>query len=307
MDGKVANATQRIAEIAGGQYGVVSIRQLREAGISDDAVRARVLAGNLHRVHRGVYAVGHTGLPAEGRWFAAVLALGRGPHPGGQSVLEWWGAAISHRSAASLWELLPVRDGRSEVIVRGVGGRSKRQGIRVHRSSSLGASDVTLRHGIPVTTPVRTIADLRGPGPGRRSGAIPKWELRKAIRQANVLGLPIEERDAAERTRSDLERDFLALCRRHRLPRPEVNVSIAAYLVDFLWREERLAVETDGYRYHRGEIAFHDDRVRELELMRRGYHVLRLSETQINETPEQVAGVLGAELRKRGGHPGTVR
>jgi very-short-patch-repair endonuclease len=152
-----------------------------------------------------------------------------------------------------------------------------------------------------VTTPVRTIADLRGPGPGRRGGAIPKWELRKAIRQANVIGLPIEERDAAVRTRSDLEGDFLRLCRRHRLARPEVNVRIGPYLADFLWREQRLVVETDSYRYHRGEVAFHDDRVRELELMRLGYHVLRLSEEQIDDAPEDVAEVLKAELRKRRG------
>lgn len=299
MDGKVANATQRIVEIANRQHGVVSLAQLRGAGLSNDAVRARTLAGYLHRVHRGVYAVGHTGLPAEGRWFAAVLAVGRGPHPGGRSMLERWGAALSHRSAASLWELLPVRDGRSEVIVHGIGGRAGRAGIHVHRSISLAATEVTLRHGIPVTTPARTIADLRGPGPGRRGGAIPAWELRKAIRQANVIGLPLGGPDAADRTRSDLERDFLAICRRHRLPRPAVNVRIGAYLVDFLWRDERLIVEADGYRYHRGEVAFHDDRVRELELMRLGYHVLRLSETQIDEAPKDVAKVLGAELRRR--------
>jgi very-short-patch-repair endonuclease len=132
-----------------------------------------------------------------------------------------------------------------------------------------------------------------------RAGAVSGWQLRKAIRQANVMGLPIEERDASVRTRSDLERDFLELCRRYRLPRPKVNVRIGTYLVDFLWREEQLVVETDSYRYHRGEVAFHDDRVRELELMRLGYHVLRLSEVQIDDAPEDVAVVLEAELRKR--------
>lgn len=277
------------------------MRQLREAGISDDAARARVLAGHLHRVYRGVYAVGHAGLSAESWWFAAVLAVGRGPHQGGRTVLERWGAVLSHRSAASLWELLPVRDGRSEVIVGGTGGRSRRRGIRVHRSLSLDEAHVTLRHRIPVTNPARTLNDLRGPGPGRRGGGIAGWELRKAIRQANVIGLPIEERDTRDRTRSDLERDFLLLCKRHRLPLPEVNVRIGAYLVDFLWREVKLVVETDSYRYHRGEVAFHDDRVRELELMRLGYGVLRLSEVQIDETPKDVAEILGAELRRRRG------
>jgi very-short-patch-repair endonuclease len=170
----------------------------------------------------------------------------------------------------------------------------------VHRSRTLLPADVTLRRGIPVTTPARTVADLRTAISLGRSGAIPGWELRKAIRQANVIGLPLGNEDAAERTRSDLEGDFLAICRGHRIPRPEVNVLIGSCLVDFLWREERLVVETDSYRYHRGEVAFQDDRARELELMRRGYGVLRLSEAQINEAPRDVAEVLGDELRKRG-------
>jgi hypothetical protein len=65
---------QRVAELAGRQWGVVSLAQLRAAGLSYDAVRSRVRAGRLHRLHHGVYAVGHTVLRREGRWLAAVLA-----------------------------------------------------------------------------------------------------------------------------------------------------------------------------------------------------------------------------------------
>jgi very-short-patch-repair endonuclease len=298
VDGKVASPHVLVARIAERQYGVVSISQMRSAGVSDDAARGGVLSGRLHRVHRGVYAIGHAALSREARCMAAVLAVGGGPTVRGD-VLEHWGAAVSHRTAASLWGLLPAKSDSCDVIVRGNGGKARRAGVRVHRPRSLATVHVTLRQRIPVTTPARTIADLREAISRRRIGAIAPWELRKAIRQANVIGLPIEERDAADRTRSDLERDFLTLCRRHRLPRPEVNVRIGAYLLDFLWREERLGVETDSYRYHRGEVAFHDDRVRELELMRFGYHVLRLSETQIDDAPKDVAEVLDAELRKR--------
>jgi hypothetical protein len=112
----------------------------------------------------------------------------------------------------------------------------------VHRSLSLVSGDVTLHRGIPVTTPERTIADLREAISVRRSGVITARELRKAIRQANVLGLPIA-REAKDRTRSDLERDFLRLCRRYRVLRPQVNVPIGPYLVDFLWIDKRLVVE----------------------------------------------------------------
>ncbi len=143
---------------------------------------------------------------------------------------------------------------------------------------------VTCRKGIPVTTPARTIADIRG--------VVPERELRRAIRQADVLGLPHGEEQGHDRTRSDLERDFLRICRRHGLPLPEVNVRVGGHLVDFLWRDSWLAVETDGYRYHRGRQAFRDDRRRDLDLRARGFEVLRLSEEQVGEEPERVAGIL---------------
>ena len=115
--------------------------------------------------------------------------------------------------------------------------------------------------------------------------------LRRAIRQAEVLGLPtgIEVHDG---TRGELARRFLALCSRHRIPPPEVNVRLGPILVDFLWREASLVVETDGYRYHRGRAAFEDDRARDLELRRRGLTVIRLTHRQVAGEPERVAAVL---------------
>jgi very-short-patch-repair endonuclease len=295
MDRKVARPSVLIARIAERQHGVVSIGQLRGCGISDDAAKARAALGQIHRVHRGVYALGHLALSPEGHWMAAVLALGGGPRGGG-SVLDHWGAAVSHRSALSLWNLLPANRAPCDVVVAGDGGRARRAGIRIHRSASLAPGDVTLHRGIPVTTPGRTVADLREAASTGRSGAIVGHELRKAIRQANVLGLPIGQRDAKVRTRSDLEGEFLRLCRRHQLPRPEVNVRIGRSLVDFLWRERRLVVETDSYLYHRGEVAFQDDHRRDLDLRRRGYEVIRLSERQIDEESSQVGETLVAML-----------
>jgi len=81
-----------------------------------------------------------------------------------------------------------------------------------------------------------------------------------------------------------------------RLPPPEVNVRAGRHLVDFLWRDRKLIVETDGYIYHRGEGAFQDDRGRDLELKRLGYEVVRLSERQINEEPDRIAQTLAALL-----------
>lgn len=206
---------------------------------------------------------------------AAVLACGDG-------------AVLSHRSAASLWGLLRVEKGPLHVTVPSGGGRQRRDGIRLHRCVSLAADMTTSRQGIPVTTPARTIADLRG--------AVPPYQWRRAVRQAELAGFPLGDAVETDGTRSDLERDFLRLCRRHGLPRPEVNVRIGRWTVDFLWWAERLAVETDSYRYHRGRIAFQDDRARDLDLRRRGLQVRRFSELQIDEEPERVAADLAIAL-----------
>ncbi|HET9198886.1 MAG TPA: DUF559 domain-containing protein [Solirubrobacterales bacterium] len=118
--------------------------------------------------------------------------------------------------------------------------------------------------------------------------------MRRAIRQAEFLRLPTGF--DTDRTRSDLERDFLRLCRRYGLPPPEVNVPIGRLTVDFLWRRRRLVVETDSYATHGGTIAFEDDRVRDLHLRSLGYAVNRYSERQLELEPASVAADVAAAL-----------
>ena len=156
---------------------------------------------------------------------AAVLAAGEG-------------AVLSHRSAAELWELVaPAHRAIHVTIPASSGGRSNRRWVRIHRSS-LRAGDATARSDIPVTTPARTLADLKR--------SVAAATLRKAIREAEFRGLDLGQAPT-DHTRSELERTFLRLCRRYRLPEPDVNVRLDRFTVDFLWREQRLAVETDGY------------------------------------------------------------
>jgi very-short-patch-repair endonuclease len=121
--------------------------QLLWAGLSRHAVKRRVQAGRLHRLYRGVYAVGHTNLSREGKWIAAVFACG--PE-----------AALSHDSAAHLWKFSPTSPPYAHVTVPDHGGRSKRTGIVLHRSATLTKNDVTCRHNIPATTPARTRQDM---------------------------------------------------------------------------------------------------------------------------------------------------
>jgi very-short-patch-repair endonuclease len=264
-----------VARIAARQHGVATLTQLKSAGLSPTQVRDRLRSGRLHRIHRGVYAVGHAGLDHHGRWLAAVLAY----RPN---------AWLSHRSAAELWELLRPRDGPVDVLVRRA--VSCRPGVRLHRSPSLPGHAITRRHGIPVTTPARTLRDLK-------RVATPAV-YRRATRRAEYLGLPLGDTET-DRTRSEAEREFLRLCRRRHLPEPEVNVRVGPLTVDFLWREARLVVEVDGWSAHRGRQAHEDDHDRELVLHRLGYGVRRFTPIQLDHSAAAVARIVLDELLGR--------
>jgi very-short-patch-repair endonuclease len=275
-----------IARIAARQHGVVSFAQLERAGIHRQGRTTRLRRGRLHRVHRGVFAVGHPGLSREGHWVAAVLAV-RNESPTGTARAPL--VALSHASAGMLWGMLGSRRGSVRAVdlpihVTVRGASESRRGIRVHRSRTLTSDDVTVRLGIPATTPSRTLADLRS--------VLPLSQFDAARRQAEFLRLALDPALEPDRTRSELEGRLLALCRRHRLPRPEVNAGIGSFTVDFLWPDRRLVVEVDGFHAHGTRSAFESDRARDVELRLLGYVVLRFTWRQLTEQPREVTRAL---------------
>jgi very-short-patch-repair endonuclease len=98
------------------------------------------------------------------------------------------------------------------------------------------------------------------------------------------------------RTRSELEERLLALCRRRRLPAPEVNATIAGFEADFVWRERRVIVETDGWRAHGTRAAFERDRRRDADLVAAGWRLLRVSHERLQREPDWVAERIEAAL-----------
>jgi very-short-patch-repair endonuclease len=99
-----------------------------------------------------------------------------------------------------------------------------------------------------------------------------------------------------EATRSDLERRFLRLLRAHDLPMPSVNQRIGPYTVDFLWREQRLVVELDGYAYHSDRPTFTSDRTRDRYLQTRGLRTARVSDDELDRDAAAVADSIRALL-----------
>jgi hypothetical protein len=273
MREQLSTAEARLARIAERQHGVVTREQLAAVGIDKSGVTRRVQAGRLHRLHRGVYAVGHRSLSWRGRWLAAVLAAGDG-------------AVLSHTSAVALWEFLRPIQGPAHVTVDAAVRRKQRPGIVVHRSRTLTPRDITRRRGIAVTTPARTIEDVRG--------TIEPYLFRRALRQAELAGHRVPHLSAVKRSRSDLELFFLAFCERHDLPRPLVNHRVHGYRVDFFFAEQGVAVETDTWTYHRGSVAFEDDHTRDLALRAHRITTRRYTDDQLEAASDAVA----ADLRE---------
>ena len=282
-----------ISALAGRQHGVVTRAQLAALGAGRCAIERRVASGRLHRVHKGVYAVGHTALPRNGTLIAAVLACGEG-------------ALLSHRSAAELWRIGP----RAAYIDVTVPGRRRPPGIVVHECA-LRDGDRTALHGIPVTTPARTIIDL--------ADVLTRRGLERRIDEAEYLRLDLtgleplpgrrgagtlarllaEHSAGSTRTRSDLEEIFLHLCETHHLTQPRTNERVGGHEVDFVWPGPRLIVEVDGAAAHRTRKGFEEDRARDAELTAAGYRVMRFTHRRLRREPEAVADQL-----RRAGAPG---
>lgn len=268
--------------MAGLQHGVVSVEQMRSAGVSDRMVERALAAGRVYRIHRCVYAIGHLPVTREARWMAAVLACGPD-------------AVLSHRSAAALWGVREG-EGRTDVAIAPGSGR-RHPGLAIHRCL-LHPDDRTQQRGIPVTSPARTLVDL--------TRAVGRHELERAVREAEYLRLldPRAMAEALERcprrllarlvfgptgTRSHLEDAFMRLLDRHGIPRPLTQVPVLGYTVDFLWPADRLIVELDGWEAHGTRSAFERDRAQSNELQLAGYLVLRITWRDVVERPAQTA------------------
>jgi hypothetical protein len=289
-----------LAALADEQHGIVDYDDLVGFGLGRGAIHHRSRTGRLHRLYRGVYAVGRKTVSRKGRWLAAVRACG--PE-----------AVLSHRSAAALWGLLP--DARAAIDVT-VPGRTRRGSgeIVVHNVRRLHGDDRCRRENIPVTSLARTLLDL--------AGVVPPSRLARAIDAAERLRLfdlrAVDElcersrgrrglralneairrhRPTAPLTRSELERRFVALCDQAGIPRPAMNLFVAGYEVDAAWLDDGLAVEVDSFEFHRTRAAFEADRRRDAALQRAGVRVLRVTDGRLNDDPAGVADDLCALLR----------
>jgi predicted transcriptional regulator of viral defense system len=291
-----------LAELAERQHGVVSIRQLETIlGYSPSAVKRQLAAGRLHRIHRGVYAVGHRLIPAHGRCLAAVLACGPG-------------ALLSHGSAAWLWRI--SRYGPEPLAVTSPVPRKPRPPIRLHHSRILVDADQALEERIPVTALPRTLLDCAAESRPRplqrmleRSEELKLFNLgpvedlldrsgrhagRKRLRQAIALYKPVPF------TRSQFERRFFEAVLGAGLPRPATNFAAAGFELDVYWPEQRFAVELDTYATHGTNAAFERDHLRDEDLTLARIELIRVTDVRFHREPKAVLERVATLLARRG-------
>jgi hypothetical protein len=291
------------------QHGVISLTQLLEMGLTRSAVHKRGSNGRLHRVHRGVYSLVPVNLlRKEAHWMAAVLACG--PR-----------AALSHQTAAAHHGLRGTDRAKIDVTVPGRSGR-RHPKLDIHRSRTLTGADTTTVNGIPCTTVARTLLDL--------AEVVNHRALERAFDQAEILEVldlrALNDQIHRNRTRagarsvkrilnehyigstltqSDLEEAFLALCRRISVPQPELNRWIDLHddepmiWADFVWRGQRVIVETDGGRFHGTHQARERDPRRDQRATLAGWRPVRTTWRQVTRRPRELEAILPALLVER--------
>jgi very-short-patch-repair endonuclease len=273
---------ERIARLAGRQHGVIARTQLFRLGLDRKAIASRIRGGALTPLHGGhVYAVARSPLSVRGKYLAAVMACGSG-------------AKLSHRAAADLWGIRPATC-PSEITVPEVTRRIPE--IRIHRSRMLDPRDFTVLDGIPVTTVARTLLDLAAVlRPSDLEVVIDRAERQGLFDLSAVVDVLQRARGkAGMRTlkrvmttyehstqKSNLERAFKKLLREATdIGTPFFNAVVhgetGPHEVDALWEQHELAVQLDGFEFHRTRRDREKDASSDADLELAGYRVMRLT------------------------------
>ena len=273
---RIPSVDMKISAIASRQHGVITVAQLLAAGLSHDAIERRVKSGRLHRLSRGVYAVGYAALPYEGRAVAATLACGPGA-----------GLGLLHAASA-----FQVSRFRRPHLIDVVVPKQRRghAGLRVHHRANLLRRDITTVDRIPVTRPARMYVDL--------NDALTPYQLANVMHRGAYRGLfdATAIRDVIERsrraktveralelyesgsagTKSGAEDAFLRLVS----VEPLVNTQLIGEEPDFYWPDRRLVVEVDG-PHHGRPTTRADDARKEAKLRAAGFTVVRFRDVEV--------------------------
>jgi len=299
------------AALAERQWGLVSRSQLATAGYSPRALQRSVEIGHLRPVQAGVYVV--AGNPPS--WHQAVMA----------AVLSCGLECVaSHLTAAHLWGLIDRRPESIEVTV--ARARRRVRSYVVHQSTDLEPSDVSRRHRIPLTVPLRTFVDMGCVAGPRVTEDVLDESLRRGLftlDDAGLLitrvgrrgrnGVGVARQIVAARLGLDavgdswLENKFLRIVRAAGLPEPIAQFEVLHHgrlvcRVDFAWpdADPLVTVELDSEKHHLDRSTFRSDRRKDRALRRIGITAVRFTAWDLRFDPEGVAAELAMFLTSPG-------
>ena len=274
-------------------WGHVDHRGLRAIGLAPSTISDRCRTGKLIREHVGVYSVGHRQTSPLALADAAVLACGVR-------------AALSHDSAAALYGLRrwpPIPEVISAL-------QHRRPGICTHRSATLTRADITVRHGIRVTTPARTIADIaprltdqqliRAIHEARRNRDLPPYALSRLLARSPRATRLVDPGEPP--SESALDDAFRAMLSRFHVPAPEYQADFHGHRVDGIYWRQRLIVELDGERDHGQWDRIERDHVRDVLALEYGFQTIRITWRMLTEHPRRLARQLRRILEQREPH-----
>lgn len=281
--------------MAAASEGVLDVGELRSCGLDRHAIALRDRNGRLHRLHHGVYAVGHPNVSLTGRFIASFKAC-------------HGHAALSHRAAAAHLGITAWVEGDIELTALD-GFDHDHEGIDVHRSAFITRDDCMTQDGMLVTKPTWTVVAL--------AAVLPRHELRAITRAAlgshltSVRGIlelldrlgPVRGsrvlRDILARglpTWSELEDVMLGVILTGGFAMPDVNKAVRLngrrVVPDFRWPEAKVVLEADGARWHGDALARADDAERQALLEAHGDMVLRARWDQATLRPAEVHRML---------------
>ena len=300
---------RELADIAAAQHGVFTRSDARQAKLSEDQIKVRI-DRQWVRIHEGVYRAGGAPVTWRGDLLAAALVCGDG-------------AAISHRSAAAIYELPGGRDDLVELTCRRW-ERTRRGDLVVHESRRLDPRDIQVVDGIPVTVPERVILDLASLRPvptylemvihaARRKRLITyestqamfDRHARRGLRGAAALRSVLAEWNPDNRaTESDMETRLLQALLDHGLPQPilqyEAFDTQGALIArtDAAYPSHRIAIEYDSMQEHSDEFQLSRDARRRNALQAAGYAVLSVRHQDLVAGGGLVCAQISAIIRR---------
>jgi len=289
------------------QHSIVTRRQLRSVGRSDDEVDHELSAGRLLREGPGAFRPWGVKRSWHLRASAAVLSA-RAP------------ALISHRSAAWLYGIDERQPGIIDITVPRHRRPRSRPGVQFHESRQfdVAAATAAVRDGLPVTGVARTILDSCSVLPGlldrldlfdeaRRLKLVDWDELWDCLMVHTGRGRPglqryrnvLLTRDGTAPAGTKFARRVGVLLEAAGLPTPvyehPVTHAEGKYFIDLAYLTPRkVAVECIGRIGHDFDRAFETDPVRRNNLQLKGWLVLEVTWRRFIHSPESVI----AEVRE---------